>query len=114
MVEFPAREVGTADLPVLALPIRCQNKRALLRANQHSYLAHVSLPSPGGAIRPAMLQRGIFTHSSAMLQPEFGGRATASAEGRQAASGWGPGYHLSLVDAPAVTDKRQSGMRVSP
>src|ERR1700675_4664702 len=31
-----------ADVPLLALAVRCQNERALARANQHPYLAHVS------------------------------------------------------------------------
>ena len=40
MVDLPAAEVGTADVPVFALAVRRQDERALARANQHPHLAH--------------------------------------------------------------------------
>src|SRR5882724_2776280 len=40
MINFPARKVGTADVPPIALPVRRQDERALPCANQYSYSAH--------------------------------------------------------------------------
>src|SRR5262245_32369657 len=40
MIDFPARKVGTADVPPFALCVRCEDERALARANQYSYSAH--------------------------------------------------------------------------
>src|SRR5262249_20565033 len=45
VVDFPAGEVGSANVPLLALAIGCQDERALARAHQNSYAAHpVLLP----------------------------------------------------------------------
>ncbi len=44
VVHLPAREVGTADVPPLALSIRSQDERALLRADENPYSAHASAP----------------------------------------------------------------------
>src|SRR5262249_23628812 len=45
VVHLPAREVRTVDVPLLALAVRRQDERALLRADQDSDSAHVrSLP----------------------------------------------------------------------
>src|SRR5208337_4313727 len=41
MKNFPAREMGSTDVPILARPIRRQDERALARANQQPHLAHV-------------------------------------------------------------------------
>ncbi len=43
MIHLPAREVRAADFPILALAIRRQDERALLRADQYSDFAHGSL-----------------------------------------------------------------------
>src|SRR3972149_8070078 len=43
MVDLPPRKVRTADVPVLALPVRRQNECPFARANQHSYSAHTLL-----------------------------------------------------------------------
>jgi hypothetical protein len=40
MVELPAAELGFADVPLFALAIGRQDKRAFARANQHSYTIH--------------------------------------------------------------------------
>ena len=40
MIDLPAGKVRSADLPVVALAIRRQDKRALLRSNQQSYGSH--------------------------------------------------------------------------
>src|SRR6266704_864376 len=45
VVHLPARKVGTTDVPLFALTVRCQDERALSRANQYPYLAHRSLLS---------------------------------------------------------------------
>src|ERR1022692_1773484 len=46
MVNLPAPEVGAADVPPLALAFRRQDERALARANQYPYSAHLySLPA---------------------------------------------------------------------
>ena len=41
MVELPTREVRTADIPILTLAVRCQDKRAFACPHQHSYVAHL-------------------------------------------------------------------------
>src|SRR5712664_3347958 len=43
MIDFPPGKMGSADLPLFALAIGCQNERALFCANQQSYLAHLLL-----------------------------------------------------------------------
>jgi hypothetical protein len=43
MIDFPAREVGTGDLPLVALSIRSHDESALACANQYSYAAHLLL-----------------------------------------------------------------------
>ena len=43
VVNLPAGEMGAADFPLFTLAIGRQNKCALLRANQHSNLAHLPL-----------------------------------------------------------------------
>ena len=43
VVDLPARKVGAADVPLLALAVRCQDERALARANQYPYSAHPGL-----------------------------------------------------------------------
>src|SRR5216684_5298524 len=43
VVKFPAREVGTTDVPLFALAVRRQDERALSCANQYPYFAHLSL-----------------------------------------------------------------------
>src|SRR5262249_30707399 len=40
VVDLPAREVGTGDLPPLALAVRRQHERALARADQYAYSGH--------------------------------------------------------------------------
>src|ERR1700733_1492544 len=40
VIHLPARELRAADLPVFALAICGQDKRALACTNQYSYLAH--------------------------------------------------------------------------
>ena len=49
VVDLPARKVGAADVPPLALAVRRQDERALARADQYSYSAHrfASLPARG-------------------------------------------------------------------
>ena len=44
VVDFPACKVRPADLPLFALAIRSQNKRAFARANQNSHTAHLAAP----------------------------------------------------------------------
>src|SRR5256886_6292370 len=43
VVDLPAGEVRTADVPLLALRVRCHDERALVRANQYPNPAHSSL-----------------------------------------------------------------------
>src|SRR4030095_5425773 len=43
VIDLPAREVRAADIPFLALPVRCQDEGALPGADQHAYAAHSSL-----------------------------------------------------------------------
>src|SRR5258708_7449446 len=43
MVNFPARKVRTADIPLLALPIRRQDERTLACSHQYPYFAHFFL-----------------------------------------------------------------------
>jgi hypothetical protein len=45
VVDLPAREVRTADLPVLAVAVRRQDERTLSRASQNPYPSHPELPS---------------------------------------------------------------------
>src|SRR3990172_9362213 len=40
VVNLPARKVETANVPLVALCVRGQNKRAFARAHEHSYSAH--------------------------------------------------------------------------
>src|SRR5574341_291399 len=40
MIDFPARKVRAADLPLLALTVRGQDERAFLRTCQNSYFTH--------------------------------------------------------------------------
>src|SRR5436309_10262601 len=40
VIDLPPGKVGAADVPPLAFAVRCQNERALARANQYSYTAH--------------------------------------------------------------------------
>ena len=40
VVDLPAREVGTADVPLFALAVRRQDECALARADQYPYPAH--------------------------------------------------------------------------
>src|SRR6266516_8132492 len=52
VVDLPAREVRAADIPAVALSVRCQNEGSLSRADQYSYAAHdplLSLPPRHGA-----------------------------------------------------------------
>src|SRR5256886_1266714 len=44
VVDLPPREVRATDVPPFALAVRCQDERALARADQDSYSAHGSLP----------------------------------------------------------------------
>src|SRR5208337_3003920 len=44
VVDLPARKVGATDLPPFALAVRCQDERALARADQYSYAAHFLTP----------------------------------------------------------------------
>ena len=44
MVNFPARKVRAAYVPILALAVRCQNKCTFACANQYSYFAHCYSP----------------------------------------------------------------------
>src|SRR5262249_7737353 len=50
MIDFPARKVGTADVPPFALCVRCEDERALAGANQYSYSAH-NLLLPASSFR---------------------------------------------------------------
>src|SRR5204862_1500646 len=43
VVNLPAAEVGTADVPLFALAVRTENKSTFASTHQHSYLAHLSL-----------------------------------------------------------------------
>src|SRR5215210_1250006 len=45
VVHLPAREVGTTDVPPLALLIRCQYERTLARTNQNPHATHPRLLS---------------------------------------------------------------------
>src|SRR3954447_4820712 len=40
VVHLPAREVGAADVPAVALAVRRQDERALARPHQYPYSAH--------------------------------------------------------------------------
>src|SRR5437867_11325458 len=40
MIHLPAREMRTADIPLRAIAVRCQDECALLCADQYSYFAH--------------------------------------------------------------------------
>src|ERR1700683_415482 len=50
VVNLPAREVGAAHAPALALAVSSQDERALARAHQNSHTAHLFLPSELGGI----------------------------------------------------------------
>jgi len=50
MIDLPAAEMGTADVPLSALAVGCQNERALARAYQNSYAAHRRFPPVGIAL----------------------------------------------------------------
>ena len=52
VIDFPAGEERTADVPAFTLFIRCKNERALARAHQHTYTAHRSMFSGGIARTP--------------------------------------------------------------
>src|SRR5204863_705630 len=43
VIHLPARKMRTADVPLLALTIRCKDKFTLARSNQYPYSAHHSL-----------------------------------------------------------------------
>src|SRR2546429_7781705 len=45
VVDLPACEVRAADIPALALALRCQDERTLAGTHQHPYTAHDSLLS---------------------------------------------------------------------
>src|SRR5277367_290129 len=45
VVNFPARKVGAADVPLFALAVRRQDKCAFAGSNQYSYFAHRCSPS---------------------------------------------------------------------
>src|SRR4029077_9710268 len=45
VVNLPSGEMGSADLPILALAVRRQDEGAFACANQHSYFAHFKLLS---------------------------------------------------------------------
>src|SRR5258708_7804702 len=45
VIHLPAREVRTADVPLLALAVCCQNECAFACAYQNSYLTHLSFLS---------------------------------------------------------------------
>ncbi len=40
VIHLPARKMGAADIPMLPFAVRCQDKRALARTNQYSYVTH--------------------------------------------------------------------------
>src|SRR5690348_18314517 len=45
VINFPAREVGTVNVPLFPLAVRSQNECALASANQYTNLAHsLTLP----------------------------------------------------------------------
>ena len=52
VINLPARKVRAADRPLLALAVRCQDERALPRANQHSYFAHLFFLSAPEEAKP--------------------------------------------------------------
>src|SRR5947208_14169701 len=41
MINFPASKVWPVHFPVFALPVRCQDERALTCSSQYSYSAHL-------------------------------------------------------------------------
>src|SRR4051812_11020959 len=43
MEDFPAAKDRLADIPAVALAVRCQEERAFARTNQHSYSSHSDL-----------------------------------------------------------------------
>src|SRR6202020_686879 len=53
VIYLPTCEVRTTDVPLLALAVGCQDKRALACAYQHSYLTHC-LSSSRGARRDCL------------------------------------------------------------
>ena len=55
VVDLPAREVGAADLPLLALAVGRQDERAFARADQNSYSAHCVF-LPGIACRTLLFE----------------------------------------------------------
>ncbi len=55
MINLQPPKVRSIDVPLLALLVRCQNKRAFPCADQNSYAAHVSLLSAGVLVPGARL-----------------------------------------------------------
>src|SRR5207248_664128 len=42
VVDFPAREMGPGNVPLLSLAVRCQDERTLARTNQNPHPTHTS------------------------------------------------------------------------
>src|SRR5688572_16947321 len=53
MVQFPARKVGTIDVPLFSLSVRRENEGSLARPNQQPCTAHCSLLSKIRLFPPA-------------------------------------------------------------
>ena len=47
VIDLPAAEQGTADVPLLALAVGSEDERALPSADQHAHLAHTHRSAPG-------------------------------------------------------------------
>src|SRR5688572_18031746 len=46
VVQLPPGKMGPVDVPSLASSVRCQNERALARADEYTYTAHSSASIP--------------------------------------------------------------------
>src|SRR5437870_11457096 len=82
VVDLPAAEVGTTDVPPFALSVRLEDERALSCANQYSYPAHLHSFRAGPAVltnRPARDRRVRRARSRRGFEPAArGGRPQPS------------------------------------
>src|SRR5438105_15721986 len=57
VIDIPPGKVGAADVPELALAVRCQNERALARTDENPYAAHSLLLLDFGRCPPRASRR---------------------------------------------------------
>src|SRR6266702_3741165 len=105
VVDLPACEVRAADIPALALSVRCQNEGSLSRADQYSYSAHdplLSLPAPSRGQEAQLTNLALpFPHWPVLLvQAHKGPGGRARALGSPDATSEGPRNRPGAVTPP--------------